>query len=241
VAPGSLRRAAISSFGFSGTNAHLVIEEYPLTEHAVPSRENDSFIVPLSARTEEQLRQRARDLLKFLTTAQPVDLADLAYTLQIGRDAMEERVGFLVSSVKQLVTKLSGYIDGERNMGDVYQGRLEAGNESVNLIGQDDDMQGAIDKWIERRKLPKLLDLWVRGLTFDWNKLYDDTKPRRISLPTYPFAREHYWIDEMPVSRGLDAGFEVVGNMRSIEEIIDHIGDDMMETEDGVKALKMLV
>jgi polyketide synthase PksN len=208
----------------------------------VPSRESDSFIVPLSARTEEQLRQRARDLLNFLATnSKPVDLADLAYTLQIGRDAMEERVGFLVSSVEHLVTKLSGYIDGERNIGDVYQGRVEAGNESVNLIGQDDDMQGAIDKWIARRKLPKLLDFWVRGLTFDWNKLYDDTKPRRISLPTYPFAREHYWIDEMPVSRGLDTSFEVVGNMRSIEEIIDQIGDDMMATEDGVKALKLLV
>ena len=45
----------------------------------------------------------------------------------------------------------------------------------------------------------------------------------------------------MPMSRGLDTSFEVVGNMRSIEEIIDQIGDDMMATEDGVKALKLLV
>ena len=32
------------------------------------------------------------------------------------------------------------------------------------------------------------------GLSFDWNQLYGDSKPRRISLPTYPFARERYWV-----------------------------------------------
>ena len=52
VAPRSLRRAAVSAFGFSGTNAHLVIEEYlPPAEQAVPSSENKTVIVPLSART----------------------------------------------------------------------------------------------------------------------------------------------------------------------------------------------
>jgi polyketide synthase PksN len=34
----------------------------------------------------------------------------------------------------------------------------------------------------------------VKGLVFDWNRLYGKRKPKRISLPTYPFAREHYWI-----------------------------------------------
>ena len=36
--------------------------------------------------------------------------------------------------------------------------------------------------------------LWVKGLVFDWNRLYGENKPRRISLPTYPFARERYWV-----------------------------------------------
>jgi polyketide synthase PksN len=36
--------------------------------------------------------------------------------------------------------------------------------------------------------------MWVKGLNFDWNKLYGDIKPSRLSLPTYPFAREHYWV-----------------------------------------------
>src|SRR5262249_5070807 len=43
-------------------------------------------------------------------------------------------------------------------------------------------------------KFGKLLDLWVKGLAFDWSGLYGETRPRRLSLPTYPFARERYWL-----------------------------------------------
>ncbi|RZK98581.1 MAG: hypothetical protein EOP36_21310, partial [Rubrivivax sp.] len=46
----------------------------------------------------------------------------------------------------------------------------------------------------QRGKLHKLLDLWVKGLSFNWEQLHGEAKPRRISLPTYPFARERYWV-----------------------------------------------
>src|SRR5262245_25555008 len=55
-----------------------------------------------------------------------------------------------------------------------------------------------VDQWIAQNKLSRLLDLWVKGLEFDWNKLYGEVKPRRISLPMYPFARERYWIENVP-------------------------------------------
>jgi acyl transferase domain-containing protein len=44
------------------------------------------------------------------------------------------------------------------------------------------------------RKLTKLAQLWVSGVDIDWQLLYPNQKPQRISLPTYPFARERYWI-----------------------------------------------
>jgi acyl transferase domain-containing protein/acyl carrier protein len=256
VATGSLRRAAVSSFGYSGTNAHLVIEEYlSPAEEAAPLRDNTSFIVPLSARTAEQLRQRARDLLEFIGTPQqrgqpveestasskPVDLAAVAYTLQIGREAMEERLGFVVSSVEQLAEKLSAYIDGETNIEGAHRGRVEPGNDGMTIIGRDDDMQEAIARWIGRRKLSKLLDVWIRGLNVDWNKLYGNVKPRRIGLPTYPFAKERYWIQKMTVNHGVDRKVEDDVNMKSIEDVMNRIGDDEMETDQAVKLLRMLV
>jgi 3-oxoacyl-(acyl-carrier-protein) synthase/enoyl-CoA hydratase/carnithine racemase/acyl carrier protein len=253
AAPGSLRRAAVSSFGYSGTNAHLVIEESSSpVRSAVPSRGNASFIVPVSARTEEQLRQKVRDLLEFIRPARqgrelsqvssrPVDLAAVAYTLQIGRDAIEERLGFVVNSLDKLSEKLGAYINGEKNIEDCYQGHVEPGDKALKIIGCDTDMQEVINKWIAHNNFSKLLDLWVRGLNFDWNILYGDVKPQRISLPTYPFAQERYWIPETALHRNGDAPFEEDVDIASIEDIINKLDDDMIETDQAVKQLKMLV
>jgi acyl transferase domain-containing protein/enoyl-CoA hydratase/carnithine racemase/acyl carrier protein len=242
VAPGSLRRAAVSSFGFSGTNAHLVMEEYPaLAEQAVHLGERTPVIVPLSARTAEQLRQRSRDLLEFIRTARPsVNLAAMAYTLQIGREAMEQRLGFVVGSMDQLADKLSAYLDGQKNIPDVYQGHIEMGEGSA-ILGGDSDLQELVDKWIAHKKLSKVLDLWVRGLNFDWNKLYGSVKPRRISLPTYPFAKERYWIQEISLAQDPANQYKADQTMKSIEDLINSIGDDVIETDEAVKALKQLV
>ena len=68
-------------------------------------------------------------------------------------------------------------------------------------------------KWVERGKYGKLLELWVKGLSFDWRRLYGEAKPRRISLPTYPFAKERYWVEAsaeaaMPAATGAVASAE---------------------------------
>jgi acyl transferase domain-containing protein len=256
VAPGSLRRAAVSSFGFSGTNAHLVVEEYaPPPDQAACFSENGPFIVPLSAKTTEQLEEKARDLLKFIRaslergrpaeastpSSELIDLAAVAYTLQVGRDAMEERLSFVVSSVDQLAEKLSAYINGQRNIESAYEGRVESGSEYMATIGSDDDMQEVIDRWIARKKLAKLAQSWARGLNVDWNKLYGEASPRRVSLPTYPFAKERYWIDEAQVRHSVNSRFEVEDAMKSIDDIMDKICDDAMETAQAVKLLKALV
>ena len=73
------------------------------------------------------------------------------------------------------------------------------------MFAANEELQGAIATWIERGKSGTLLDLWVKGLSVDWNGLYGAAKPRRISLPTYPFARERCWVeraaDEVPLKR----------------------------------------
>ncbi|MEO8378059.1 MAG: SDR family NAD(P)-dependent oxidoreductase, partial [Acidobacteriota bacterium] len=228
VAPGSLRRAALSSFGFSGTNAHLVIEEYP-QESWTPRGEGPEVVIPISARTPEQLRQRCCDLLAHLRTSEPpLDLEAIAYTLQMGREAMEERLGLVVSSVEQLAAKLDAYVSGEKNIDGVHEGHVEPGQDGMTIVGRDDDMQEAIDRWIERRKFSQLLDLWIRGLHFDWNKLYGEAKPRRIPLPTYPFARERYWVEETAHKEATGV-FPSAADMKSIEDILNSVGDDTLD------------
>ena len=55
-----------------------------------------------------------------------------------------------------------------------------------------------IAKWIARQELPRLAELWVKGLALDW-KAFHAVPPRRLALPQYPFARERYWIDDADV------------------------------------------
>jgi len=106
---------------------------------------------------------------------------------------------------------------------------------------RDDDMQEVIEKWIAHKKLEKLAQSWARGLNVDWNKLYGEVKPRRVSLPAYPFAKERCWIEETPVRRVVEGRFEVEGNLKSIDDIMNKICDDAIETDQAVTLLKALV
>jgi acyl transferase domain-containing protein len=160
-------------------------------------KRDTEVLIPLSARTAEQLEQKARDLLDFIRgEEQFIDLNEIAYTLQVGRKPLDQRMGALVSSVGQLAEKLEAYVNGERRIKDLHRGSVKRGSESVNIINQDDDVKETIvEKWIVNKKFSKLLELWVNGLEVDWNKLYGEAPPRRVTLPAYPFAKERYWID----------------------------------------------
>jgi len=196
------RIAGISSFGAGGSNAHVVIEEYIPQDFGRPPQtiipQNPAIIV-LSAKNKERLKIKAQQLLIAIQEQQfsSVSLADIAYTLQVGREAMEERLAVIVGSVEELEEKLKDFVAGHDGIGDLYRGQVKQNKETLGVFSADEELQEAINKWIQRKKYEKLLDLWVKGLNVDWNRLYSDIKPRRISLPTYPFAKERYWPSEI--------------------------------------------
>ncbi|MEW9702993.1 polyketide synthase dehydratase domain-containing protein, partial [Paenibacillus sp. SI8] len=97
---------------------------------------------------------------------------------------------------KELQDKLTGYLEGKDDIEDLYRGQIKRNKETMAIFTADEDMVHTIEAWISKRKYGKLLDLWVKGLSLDWNRFYPGIQPRRISLPTYPFARERYWIPE---------------------------------------------
>ncbi len=85
----SPRRAGISSLGVGGTNAHVVLEEAPELEPSSESR--DWQLLQLSAKTSSALDAAAQNLATFLQENPDVSLADVAYTLQVGRQPMPYR------------------------------------------------------------------------------------------------------------------------------------------------------
>ncbi|HEV2680184.1 MAG TPA: beta-ketoacyl synthase N-terminal-like domain-containing protein, partial [Rhodanobacter sp.] len=190
------RRAGVSSFGFGGVNAHVVLEEYIPSTATAPVADGPAVVV-VSARNEERLREQVQQMLAFIGSPQAeseIRLADLAYTLQVGREAMEERLGLVVDSLADLRDKLTRFLTDNSGADELHHGQVRRNKDAMAAFSADEDMAHTVRSWVEKGKFGKLLDLWVKGYGLDWNSLYGDRKPRRISLPTYSFAKESYWV-----------------------------------------------
>ena len=89
TANGSPRRAGVSAYGIGGTNAHVILEEAPALPPTDPARPWQ--LLPLSARSAGALDRATANLRMHLAGHQGQNLADVAYTLQIGRRAFDHR------------------------------------------------------------------------------------------------------------------------------------------------------
>ncbi|WP_186400374.1 non-ribosomal peptide synthetase [Stappia sp. P2PMeth1] len=171
------RRAGLSSFGAGGANVHMVIEEYRAPQSvAVPA--SSPVIVPLSARTPDALSEAIRRLRPHVVAA---NLADLAWTLQVGRDAMRERIAFVARDTDDLLRQIDAVLAGEG--GDALRGTVPRGRRAdetlLDPIGRDPlDVARA----------------WVGGAGVDWQRLHAGVPRRRLVLPSYPFQRKRYWL-----------------------------------------------
>ncbi|MBI3450490.1 MAG: SDR family NAD(P)-dependent oxidoreductase [Acidobacteria bacterium] len=103
-ANGSPRRAGVSSFGIGGTNAHVVLEEAPPTLPR-PARRAAQLLV-LSAASEPALAAAAERLAAVLAGDGAPDLADTAYTLQVGRKRLPWRRALVASSASEAAAAL---------------------------------------------------------------------------------------------------------------------------------------
>ncbi|NTX52451.1 type I polyketide synthase [Myxococcus sp. CA039A] len=115
------RIAGVSSFGLSGVNAHVLIEEAPLavTQQRVPEAPVPGpELLALSARSEEALQELTR---RYLTWRQgpgkDVPLADVCFTAATGRASFPHRLTVLASSGAQLDERLQAFTSGQRPSG----------------------------------------------------------------------------------------------------------------------------
>jgi acyl transferase domain-containing protein/SAM-dependent methyltransferase len=90
------RRAAVSAFGVGGTNAHVIVEEAP--EQGVSSGERSHQLLVMSARSEAALDSVAANLASYLTRHPERHLADVAFTMQVGRRAFRHRRSVVVDA-----------------------------------------------------------------------------------------------------------------------------------------------
>ncbi len=191
VPTSGVRRAAVSSFSFSGTNAHLVLDEAPAAR--ICTVEQVAHLVPLSARDPQQLRRQGGQLLEYLSRDAPAGLADISFTLLVGRKHFRQRLAVVASDAQELSQSLRTWLaEGACPL-------VSMGTVSEIASGRRPAMSlAALSPAEQPAQLRALGELYCQGQVLEPAEILlgcgTPSGPRRVSLPGYPFARQSYWL-----------------------------------------------
>src|SRR5262249_41838624 len=150
------------------------------------------------------------------------------YTLLSGRQHFGHRCAIVIGEGKDGVY-LWGQAWGKEKPANLFRGTVArgfSGQKAIQqyanqLLGQSRSLHG--DRQRYQEVLQALGEFYCQGYELDWEQLYGEPKPRKISLPTYPFAREHYWI---PKTRDVNTATEEQVEEQAAEQgLAGEIGD----------------
>lgn len=141
----TIRVGAVSSFGFSGTNAHLIVTEPPGCSTVSIDENDTSYVLPLSARSERALRIMAAQLADRLRENPTLPLQDVAFTLSTGRTPFAHRAAIRADSKERLIEELSLLAQGDSDQDSAFfRGVVEARKPRVAFLfaGQGGERTG---------------------------------------------------------------------------------------------------
>ncbi|MET9643190.1 L-histidine N(alpha)-methyltransferase [Streptomyces syringium] len=210
---GTPRRAGISSFGAGGANAHLVVEEYQESAGVGPTDgdERGPWLFPLSAKAPERLPVLAAELADALENGPHRRLADVAFTLQRGREEWADRMVVSASTVTELVARLRGG-DPQGVWTGSARGR-KASRAAAPAGTAPADIAAA----------------WAAGATVDW----PETRGRRVPLPGYPFEELRCWLTDTiwsPPTQSAPGPVQIAA--RPVHPLLDEV--DPVDSLDGL-------
>lgn len=227
------RRCGINSFGLSGTNCHMVLEEslrkdgveVPLFTAGYTAGPGVSpYILTLSAQYSSGLAKLAEEYTELLSERDyPLD--SLCYTANTGRGHYEYRAAILFEDKKELCARLNELATGNASAHGsasklLYGFHKEAySNKEHHLSGELNEAEkqrlnalgdAALRTVQNGDDLQLLCELYVQGAYIRWEQLYNKGIRRLAGLPSYPFNRKRCWIQR-------SASFE-----RSASFVTDH-------------------
>lgn len=172
------RVAGISSFGFGGSNAHVIVSE-GLPAPVVKRSEKPCWLVTLSAKTPYSLAGMTAQLLDRLQTSDH-GLADIAFTLNTGREGFPYRLSWIAHSTADLAEQIRGT--------DAARQQKCAGKTShwTPDLSQND--------WTTVMR--EAQTQYQQGALIDWTPLFADGDYRRLYLPGYVFDTKPYWFEQ---------------------------------------------
>lgn len=228
------RLAGLSAFGFSGTNCHVVVEEYVAAgqrhdaprERAGGGEEPQLFII--SAKSAGSFRELLGRYAVWLDVAAEngrglpggwpgtaAELANAAFTAATGRGHYGYRAAIVAASFAELRDKLrllaGGGFAANPGPGIACTGLTPvapAREELANLGKLASALVAKLRETPAAQRGPRLQvlgQLYAQGAKIDWPALYSGEPRKRAGLPTYPFEKTRYWAGPQPAAHGAAA------------------------------------
>lgn len=206
--PDKPRVGLVSSFGLSGTNSQVIIEQAAQVVGDNKAGEA-GHLFKLSAKTPQALRDWALRHRQKLAFARDEDLADICYTANVSRDDYDCRLSAVVKNIAELQDFLQAAGTADNiPMG----GKTQA---PMFLLGGESSIEERADLEKKLAALPALKPgepdwigiqqalaaLYQQGATVDWAAFYQGRRKQLVSLPAYPWQRKRYWFKQKAIAR----------------------------------------
>lgn len=202
---GELRTAGISSFGFSGTNCHMVLQEFLPEIRNTTETHGLAQVFTLSALDEQTLIKLLREYSEYTSKYNDFDLADFCFTVNTGRTHFSYRLAIIAANTDELVyklNKLSNWNGGPIGEEQVYYGSNLSSEDNINSYLEKPEaalkrcagkMSKAYGDARRMEALQEICKLYVNGYDIDWQGLYSESPARKMSLPGYPARKKSLW------------------------------------------------
>ncbi|HEY5834148.1 beta-ketoacyl synthase N-terminal-like domain-containing protein, partial [Streptomyces sp.] len=202
------RTAGVSAFGFTGTNAHVVLQAADPGQPPAPHRTPyGSWVLTASAADPAALRAVLARLRDRVLAAPESELADLCWTAAVRRSHLPHRAAVIGSGTRELAERLeraekelatrAELLGPAAEDADRWTGATDGVRFGVVGAGQDEDRHAPA----ARPSGPaEAATAYVQGRPVDWAVLFP-AAGRVVSLPRYPWQRTRHWIDAPGAAR----------------------------------------
>lgn len=212
-------RCGISSFGLSGTNCHLILEEFIKENRTLEDKqsreENRQQVIALSAKSETALMDLVKNYCSFLNSEAGIqaDLEDICHTADTCRGHYNYRLALIIDSKPELQEGLNELVNkglGSKPAKDVFFGRhkivtsTQQKRTDFDVTSKDiRELTQAAASCIKELQsersqagLEQLCSIYVHGGQVCWEELYKGGARKKVLLPVYPFERKRCWVSE---------------------------------------------
>ncbi|TCL57597.1 iturin family lipopeptide synthetase A [Kineothrix alysoides] len=227
-------KCGISSFGFSGTNCHVVLEGHEKRDLGIKRKCN---IFTISAKTEKALINLAKEYTYYLQEEGAAEkIENICYMSTSRRKHFEYRLAIVVHDNEELLNKLGKFLEKRKSEENelIYYGIHKVINndgiktrdyeitrdERARLAQEAEQLNVTLENnEADEKSYTKLARYYVQGAPISWGKVYSGEVYSKISIPTYCFEKHRCWIDIIE-DRGMEMSDEVQkrdGNFSSVK------------------------